>query len=170
MFLKKDESGTWNTSPAVPEEMLPNVNCHKFVLFALGKISFDELKSDPAEMKKSDPAFDVAYAGKALEISDAGFTAVPDATSLIALADRECGAGKTCVGQIKDSKTGEMAHSFIVEKDLDGKYMCQEKMGFKHYPFEVREIGSLLEFVNDKGEKSYQNQLWRFIPLDNGGA
>jgi len=27
-----------------------------------------------------------------------------------------------------------------------------------------------LEFVNDKGEKSYQNQLWRFIPLDNGGA
>ncbi|MEN9621916.1 MAG: hypothetical protein RLZZ67_350 [Candidatus Parcubacteria bacterium] len=163
-FLHKDTSGTWNTIPPIPSDLLPNVNCHKFVLHAIGKISYHEMVSNPKFQKENFPHFDFTYGKKALEISRKEFTPISNTTDLYTLAEKDCGSHSVCIGQIRDSKSGEMAHSFIIEKDSSGKYMCYEKTGFKQYPFTVHELGNLLEFINDKGERSYQNQEWRFIP------
>jgi hypothetical protein len=150
---------------SIPKDLLPNINCHKWVLFQLGKISWDELVSDPHEQRARDSSFDFTYGDKALAISGKEFVPVKDASSLLRLANESCEIRQTCVGQIKDSETGEMAHSFIAHRKQDGTYECVEKQGFKDYPFKRHDLVSLLDFVNDKGERSYQNQLWRFIPI-----
>lgn len=38
-FLQKDSNNEWNIVPPIPIEKIKNVNCHKFVLYILGKIS-----------------------------------------------------------------------------------------------------------------------------------
>lgn len=160
-FLVKDSSGNWNTIPAVPANAMHSVNCHKFMLYTIGTISYEELISDPKEKRPDDFTYDK----KSLEISSKEFSPVMDLNELTKLADRSCDKDGVSVGQIKDSVTGEMAHSFILKKTPDGKYMCYEKTGFKQYPFAVKELSEILNFVNNKGEKSHLHQNWRFIPL-----
>ncbi|MDP1625143.1 MAG: hypothetical protein Q8L64_05220 [bacterium] len=162
-YLRKSFDGTWNTVPPVAVDKIPNVNCHKFVLFTLGRMSWDDMVSDPHIMKLEGKDF--MYGDMAKSLSDKDFVLIKDSDALRILADRDIKPGKTYVGQILDAETGEMAHSFLVEKDDEGRYICQEKMGFKQYPFEVRELESLLDFVNDRGEKAYQNQMWRFFSI-----
>jgi hypothetical protein len=84
--------------------------------------------------------------------------------SLYLLADQNCEIGKNYVGQILDAQTGEMAHSFIVQRGSTDQYICFDKHGFK-YSFAVSNLETILNFVNKDGEKSNQNQKWRFIPI-----
>lgn len=164
-FLQKDSLNNRNTIPQVPADKISNVNCHKFVLYVLGRISWNEMVSDTQIQEKADPSFDFTFGKQARSISDKEFISIKDADSLYELANRDCELGKAYVGQILDSETGDLAHSFMVERMPNGTYMCSDKQGFKHYPFSVHELGTLLDFVNKKGEISYQNQKWRFIPM-----
>lgn len=161
-FLKKDETDNWNTIPPVPTDKIKNVNCHKFILYVIGRLSWEEMISDSKVQEEK--GFDFTFGDKAREISNMPFTMVRDIQSLYSLADKSCDLGKPYIGQILDSQTGEMAHSFIVEKAPDGIYTCLDKQGFK-YPFSIHEMGKLLDFVNKDGVKSYQNQKWRFVPI-----
>ncbi len=165
-YLQKDDSDNWNLIPPVSLELLRNINCHKFVLFVIGAISRDELLTDPKTQKANDPTIDFTFGKKALAISQKEFTSISNVENLLNVANKECQGGKAYVGQILDAKTGELAHSFIVEKNSDRKFVCFEKTGFKHYPFNVHGLESLLDFVNEKGEKSYQDQKWRFVELN----
>lgn len=164
-YLKKDSNGNWNTLVPVPSEKMSNVNCHKFVLYAVGKISWDEMISDPKPQKAA--GLDFTFGDKVSMLSEKSFALIKDAQELLKLAGESCELGQVYVGQIKDSVTGEMAHSFIVERKADGSYECSDKQGFKNYLFSVHNIETLLDFVNDKGEKSYQNQEWRFVPVSD---
>lgn len=147
-FLIKDEVGNWNTIPPVPSEKIRNVNCHKFVLYVTGHISWEEMVSDSQVQK--DAGLDFTFGEKVRSTSDAPFTLVKDAQSLYSLADMNCEVEKSYIGQVLDAETGEMAHSFIIERGSDGKYMCFDKQGFK-YPFSVHELGTMLDFVNKDG-------------------
>lgn len=161
-FLEKDSSGNWNTVPQVPAEKIRNVNCHKFALYILGKISYEEMISDPNEQKKL--GLDFTFGEAVRKISDAPFDFVDSMSSLLNLTDRSCEIGKIYVGQILDAKTGEMAHSFLIERKSENEYVCFDKPGFK-YPFEVNDLEKILNFINKDGEKSNQNQEWRFVPI-----
>jgi|SRR3989344_6041847 len=163
-LLEKDFLGKWNTLPPVPEDKLGNVNCHKFVLYVIGKISWEEMVSDADEQKES--GADFTFGEKARSISDTSFTPVEDLKSLLSLANESLDVGKCNVGQILDAQTGEMAHSFIIKRESDNKHICFDKPGFK-YMFEINDLESILNFVNKNGEKSNQNQKWRFIPTDD---
>ncbi|HVT75223.1 MAG TPA: hypothetical protein VHD69_02325 [Candidatus Paceibacterota bacterium] len=164
-FLQKDKDGVLNTIPPIPPDRIKDVNCHKFVLYVLGQITWDEMISDSHAQKKA--GLDFTYGEKARAISNKEFVPIANIDSLIKLADECCDHSKTCIGQIMDKETGEMAHSFIIEKILNGEYQCFDKQGFKHYPFSVHGLESFLDFVNEKGEKSYQNQKWRFVPIES---
>ncbi len=161
-FLKKDVTNNWNVIPPVPSDKMRNINCHKFILYVIGSISSEEMISDSQIQK--DTGFDFTFGEQARSISNVPFTLVEDLESLYLLADKNCEIGKGYVGQILDAQTGEMAHSFILEKESDGKYTCFDKQGFK-YPFSVHELGTLLDFINKDGEKSYKDQKWRFVPI-----
>ncbi len=158
-FLEKDFEGNWNTIPLVPKDKVGNINCHKFILYVIGKISWEELVSGtPGKGVETDFTFSEI----ARSISDAPFVLVKDLESLYLLADKGCEIGETYVGQILDAQTGELAHSFIIQKGLDGKYSCLDKPGFK-YPFSVHGLEEILNFVNKDGEKSNRDQMWRFV-------
>jgi len=159
-FLKKDQTGNWNTVPPVPADKVVNINCHKFVLYVIGRISYEIMISDPKNKRGND----FTFGDEALSISNIPFTPIKDLESLHLLAEKSCDMGKSYVGQIRDAQTGEAAHSFIVERDLNGKYTCNEKRGFKH-SFSVHDLDTILNFVNKDGEKSNQNQNWRFVPM-----
>lgn len=161
-FLAKDSDGNWNTIPPVPTDKINNVNCHKYILYALEKISFEEMISDPHTQSQD---FDFTYSKKAGEISDALFVLVKSLKVLYALADKSTEIGKAYIGQILDAETNEMAHSFVMVREAESTYTCFDKQGFK-YPFTVDELGTLLDFVNKDGVKSYHNQKWRFVPLN----
>lgn len=161
-FLEKDSSGNWNTIPPVPADKMGNVNCHKFVLYIIGKISWEEMVSDAQAQKEVD--IDFTFGDMARSISDISFIPVKTLESLLLFANESCKAGKSYIGQILDAQTGKMAHSFIVSRESDDKYICFDKLGFK-YPFEINDLEKILNFVNKDGEKSNQNQKWRFIPM-----
>ena len=159
-FLNKDSFGNWNTIHTVPVNKLGNVNCHKFVLYTIGKISWKEMVS---EKEIED---DFTFSEMARNISDVPFTFVENLPSLLSLANNSCEIEKVYVGQILDTQTNKMAHSFIIQRESDGKYTCFDKPGFK-YPFGIHSLKKILNFVNKDGEKSNQNQKWRFIPANN---
>lgn len=161
-FLTKDETGKWNTIPPIPADKIQNVNCHKFILYVIGRIPWEEMISDPQTQK--DAASDFTFGDKARSISDAPFSLMTDLKSLYSLMDTSCGSEKSYIGQILDAETGEMAHSFILERDQSGSYICFDKPGFK-YPFSVHALEDIYNFVNKDGVKSYQNQKWRFVPM-----
>ncbi len=161
-FLTKDDAGNWNTIPPVSNDKIKNVNCHKFVLYVIRRISWEEMISDSQAQK--DAGLDFTFGEKVRDTSGAPFTLVGDIKSLYSLAAMNCEPGKFYVGQILDAETGEMAHSFIIEKGWNDKYTCFDKQGFK-YPFSVHELETMLDFVNKDGIKSYQNQKWRFVPI-----
>ncbi|MBI2097548.1 MAG: hypothetical protein HYT46_01245 [Candidatus Vogelbacteria bacterium] len=162
-FLKKDSLGNWNTIPPIPADKVGDVNCHKFVLYVIGKISLEEMISD-ARMQK-DAGADFTFGETARSISNIPFTPVKTLESLFLFANENCEIGKDYVGQILDVQTEEMAHSFIVQREPSDQYICFDKPGFK-YPFAVSDLETVLNFVNKDGEKSNQNQNWRFMPLD----
>ena len=165
-YLRNDDAGVLNIIPPASPEELRNINCHKFVLFVVGSMSRAEMLSDSKAEVLADPHFDFTFGKKILALSQKEFTPISRAKDLIDLAGRECDEGKMYIGQIQDAETGGAAHSFIVERNLDGTFNCFGKEGFKHHPFRTHSLESLLDFVNEKGEKSYQNQLWRFFPLE----
>jgi hypothetical protein len=162
VFLQKDTTGIWNTIPPVPPEKIGNVNCHKFVLYGIGKISWEEMISDPSEQKRE--CTDFTFGEQARLISDIPYTLIKDEESLSLLIQKNCEIGKIYVGQVRDVKTGEMAHSFILKKETENAYTCFDKPGFK-YPFAVSDLNAILNFVNRDGEQSNKNQEWRFVPV-----
>lgn len=158
----KDSSGNWDTVPPVPEEKMRHVNCHRFILYVLGHMSWEEMTADSKAQREAGEEY--IYGQQALSISDEPFTHVDSKESLYSLANKHCDVGRTYIGQVLDTQTGELAHSFLLTKKSDREYSCFDKPGFL-YPFKMYELGELLNFVNKDGEKSYQNQKWRFIPL-----
>lgn len=163
-FLQRDSNGDWNTVPPVPTEKIKNVNCHKFVLYTIGKISWEEMISDPSEQQAK--GNDFTFGENIRSISNIPYTLIKDQESLTELAQKSCALGKTCVGQILDVQTKEMAHSFIVTRESENDYVCFDKPGFK-YPFAVSDLNTILNFVNKDGEQSNKNQEWRFVPLES---
>jgi hypothetical protein len=163
-FLQKNSGGNWNTTPPVSVEKIKNVNCHKFVLYTIGKISWEEMISDPSEQQAR--GFDFTFRDTIRAISDIPYALIGDGEDLTEIAQKECGVGKSCVGQILDAETGEMAHSFMVTRESENNYICFDKPGFK-YPFAVSDLNTILNFVNKDGEQSNKDQKWRFIPLDS---
>ncbi len=157
-FLKKDSLDSWNTLPPVPTEKIINVNCHKFVLCELGKITWDNMVSESRDE-------DFTFGEKIRGISDLSYRHITTLESLLSLAGEVCNVGKIYIGQIRDSQTGEMAHSFIVDVQQNNHYVCFDKPGFK-YPFQVSNLEEIWGFVNKDGERSNQNQEWRFIPIE----
>lgn len=161
-LLQRDSNGDWNAIPPVPAEKVKNVNCHKFALYAIGKISWEEMISDPSEQQvKGD---DFTFGEKIRSISNIPYTLIKDQESLMELAQKSCELGKTYVGQILDVQTKEMAHSFMVTRGSENDYICFDKPGFK-YPFAVSDLNTILDSVNKDGEQSNKNQEWRFVPL-----
>lgn len=154
-FLQKDSLGKWNTNPPVPKELLKNINCHKFALYFLGKITREEMISDPSKQKAE--GLDFTYGIQALAISSIAFVPIKTADELMNFAKRACNIGEIYVGQILDAETSEAAHSFIVERNEKG-FVCFDKAGFKT-DFGVYEIKDLFQYEN------YHNQKWRFVPL-----
>ena len=120
--------------------------------------------SDVRLQKES--GIDFTFGETARNISNTEFTTIKDLPSLILIANKNCKIGNTYVGQILDAQTGEMAHSFIIQRESKDKYVCFDKPGFK-YPFNMSDLEKILNFVNKDGEKSNQNQKWRFVPIDN---
>lgn len=163
-FLEKDLSSNWNTIPPVPAERVKNVNCHKFVLYAIGKISWKEVISDPSAYQSTE--VDFTFGEKICSISNIPYTFIKDQESLMMLARKNCEIGKTYVGQILDVQTKEMAHSFVVTRESENDYICFDKPGFK-YPFAVSDLNTILNFVNKDGEQSNKNQEWRFVPIES---
>lgn len=163
-FLQKDSNSDWNAIPPVPVEKIRNVNCHKFVLYATGSISWDEMISDPSEQQRDE--IDFTFGEKISLISDAQYTFIKDQESLVRLAQESCEVGKIYVGQILDVQTKEIAHSFIVTRESENNYICFDKPGFK-YPFAVSDLNTILNFVNKDGEQSNKNQNWRFVPVES---
>ena len=162
--LEKDSLGSWNTIPPVPADEIKNVNCHKFVLYVTGKISWEEMISDPNIQE--DNGIDFTFGNIYQNISDISFIPIKNLKDLLLLTDNSCEIGKSYVGQILDAQTGGMAHSFIIQKKSDGKYICFDKPGFK-YLFSVYGLEKIINFVNKDGEKSNQNQKWRFVPIND---
>lgn len=164
MILEKEENGNWNTIPPVPPELVKNVNCHKFALFAVGKISSEKMISDPLAQKKMGEDF--TFGEKIRSISNSTFSLVSNEDELKILADNNCEVGKLYLGQIRDTQTSEMAHSFILKRESADEYVCFDKSGFK-YPFEVSNLNTILNFVNKDDEKSNLNQEWRFVLIQS---
>lgn len=162
-FLQKDLNDNWNTIPPVPNEKVRNVNCHKFVLYAIGKISWEEMISDPSEQKIKGEDF--IFGEKIRLISNIPYTLIESEENLMKLAQKDCEIGNVYVGQILDIQTGEMAHSFIVLRESENNYVCFDKPGFK-YSFVVSDPNAVLNFVNKDGEYSNKNQNWRFVPIE----
>ena len=163
MFLEKDIHGNWNTILPIPAEKMKNVNCHKFVLYAIGRISWEEMISDPSEQQTGE--VDFTFGEKIRLMSDIPYALIKDEEDLSLLAQKTCDIGKIYVGQVLDAETGEMAHSFLVKRDSD-EYTCFGKLGFK-YPFAVSDLNAILNFVNKDGELSNKNQEWRFVLMES---
>lgn len=161
-FLIKDASGNWNTTPPVIPEKIKNVNCHKFVLYAVDKITYKQMISEPAEQQSV--SADFTFGELARSISDTPYTLIRNEDDLVRVADK-CEIGKTYIGQIIDRETREMTHSFITVRETANSFTCFDKPGFK-YPFAVSELNAILNFVNKDGEKSNRNQEWRFVPVE----
>jgi len=159
-FLAKDVDGNWNTIPPVPADKIREVNCHKFVLYVIDHISWEDMILDSQVQKEK--GLDFTFGELARSISHDPFTLVNNLESLNSLVEKSCESGKSYIGQILDAETEETAHSFILEKDRDGLCTCYDKPGFK-YPFSVHTLEDIFNFVNKDGEKSNQNQKWRFV-------
>lgn len=132
-----------------------DVNCHKAVLYLAGLISYSDLISDSKAQKEE--GLDFMFEEKARAISNKIFTPVSTVDDLYEIADKECIEPDVYIGQILDSVSNEMAHSFLLAR-RDAGYTCFDKAGFKK-PFSVYPLRKLLDFDN------YQHQLWRFLRL-----
>lgn len=163
-FLEKDTDGNWNTIPPVPSPKIKNVNCHKFVLYSIGIISWEEMVSDPSEQKTAGKDF--TFGKQVRLISDLPYTLTRNEKELAIFAQEKCEIGNTYVGQILDIQTGEMTHSFLVKKESEDTYTCFDKSGFK-YPFMVSDLNTILNFVNKDGEQQNKNQKWRLTLLES---
>ncbi len=163
-FLEKDIDDNWNTVPPTPSEKVRNVNCHKFVLYAIGKISWQEMISDTSAQQAT--GADFTFGEKIRSISNIPYTLIKDQESLLTLAQKSCEIGRTYVGQILDVETKETAHSFVVTKESENNFICFDKPGFK-YQFVVSDLNTILNFVNKDGEQSNKNQEWRFVPIES---
>lgn len=163
-FLEKDSRGNWNTLPPVPEDRLLDVNCHRFVLYTLGKMSWDEMVSNAKEQKEAGEEF--IFNKAALEISSLEFTPINNLDKLVLYLNQNCEINKPYIGQILDVGTQELAHSFIIQKTENNKFECFDKPGFK-YPFRVYDVKEIYEFINKDGEQPYKNQIWRVIQISN---
>jgi hypothetical protein len=82
-ILEKDSLDKWNAIPPIPADKIRNVNCHKFVLYIIGKMSWEEMISDADKQKES--GADFTFGDKALSISDISFISVKDLKSLLSL-------------------------------------------------------------------------------------
>lgn len=133
-FLEKDFNGNWNTIPPVHEDKLRDVNCHRFTLYTLGKMSWDEMVSDAGLQKEAGKEF--IFSKAALEISDLEFHPINNLDDLVQYLSENCELDKYYIGQILDVGTQELAHSFIIQKTENNKFKCFDKPGFK-YPFSV---------------------------------
>jgi hypothetical protein len=160
-FLKKDSTDNWNTLPPVPSDEIKNVNCHKFILYVMGDLSWEEMVLDPNIHEEQ--GVDFTFAEKAQKISDIPFNFISDLPSLFSFAEQICVSEKAYVGQILDTETQTLAHSFILKK-VGTTYECFDKPGFK-YPFGVHTLETIFNFINKDGEKPYPNQKWRFVPV-----
>ncbi len=140
-----------------------DINCHKALLYFLGRITLDELGSD-AKLQKEQKQ-DFIFADKALEISDKEFTSIENVQELKEFVEQSCEKDFVYVGQILDAQTGELGHSFILGKNKDEQFLCFDKAGFK-YPFGIYALETLFDFINKDGERPYHNQKWRIIPLE----
>lgn len=140
-----------------------DINCHKAILYFLGRMTVDELSSDAKSQKGSGKEF--IFGSKSLEISDKEFVAIENVQKLKEFAEQSCEENFVYVGQVLDAETGELGHSFILGKTKGQKILCFDKAGFK-YPFGVYTLETLFDFINKDGEKPYHNQKWRIIPLD----
>ena len=171
--LKQEEDNRWTLRlnqigkgieiPAILAERMKSaltfkkqgeINCHKAILYLLGRITLEEVD------------LDFTFGKRVLEISDKEFISVKTVGELKAFVNQNCKGGLLYVGQILDAETGEVAHSFIVGKELNdeqdnpSRFICFDKAGFK-FSFGVYEIEKLFEFEN------YHNQKWRFLPLND---
>ncbi len=151
--LTVGKDGKWNTEPPVADDKLGNINCHKFTLYVIGKISWEEMVADN----------DKIYGAEARAISDIQFIQINSLASLLKFASECCKIGEFYVAQILDANTDEMAHSFILKQESLNNFICYEKQGFK-YPFTVQGLETILDFVNKDGVRSNENQKWRFVP------
>ena len=88
IFLKKDPLNNWNTVPPVPVDKIGNVNCHKFILYIIGKISWEDMVSDVRLQKES--GIDFTFGETARNISNTEFTTIKDLPSLILIANKNC--------------------------------------------------------------------------------
>ncbi len=125
--------------------ILNKINCHKTILYLANHIS----ERDLVEVKKDVIGHDFTFADQALKISDTPFVYVSSEEELKQYAKRMCLPGKLYIGQIENIG---LAHSFIVGKTQDNKYICFDKAGFwenvekgnKDFKFRVYEIAELL--------------------------
>lgn len=156
-YLALDANNELNLIPPVSADVSRNINCHKFALFVAGVISRDDMVSDARAQKAAGEDFTFGKKAAALSIKE--FKAIPDIETLLEFARESCREDKPYIGQIRDVETGEMAHSFVVEKDSEGSFRCFDKAGFKT-SFGQYGIEDLFQYEN------YRNQEWRFIPLE----
>ncbi len=131
------------------------INCHKATLYIADTISYSELIADPQPLR--DRGEDYWYSERAKGVSDIPFLPITDTCDLQDRAAVACAKYSPCIGQILDTDTGELAHSFLIVSTSLG-LVCFDKSGFKE-PFTTYSIEELLEKPN------YQNQAWRFVPL-----
>jgi hypothetical protein len=161
-FLERDSLGKWNTIPPVPADKIGNVNCHRFVLYVLKKMSWGEMVSDAKAQKEAGKEF--TFGKTASMISNLEFTPINNSDELVLHLNQNCEIDKSYIGQILDTGTQELAHSFIIKKIKNNKFQCFDKPGFK-YPFGIYGLEEIYDFVNKDGERPYKNQSWRVIPI-----
>ncbi len=162
-ILEKDSQDKWNTIPPVPDEQIRNVNCHKFVLYIMKQISWEDMISDPRSQR--DAGLDFIFDDKALNISTEPFIPINNPDSLFEFIQINTTKRENYIVQILDVGTEKLAHSFIIEIQESGIPLCFDKPGFK-YSFDVCEFEKIFNFVNKDNEKPYLNQRWRILSLD----
>ena len=164
---------------------LQAVNCHKTVLYVLGRISKRQLLEPPGG-SSSDWEWSFHYTLDARRLSNKLFVACLGASEVEDLAEAECGVGEWCVGQIA-SRDGRLLHSFILAIDRPAKrvsrvpglslsaharFMVFETVGFEAQPTQLATLRALVESADgdDPGFKQpYADALWRFFKPDELG-
>ena len=156
MEIPPEFDGLWGIEELVSVPNPQDVNCHKAVLYLAGFISYEELTSDSKTQRELGLNF--TFGNKSRGISDKEFILISDENKLYGFATKECTEPIPYIGQILDVEDNELAHSFILRKS-GNDFICFDKAGFKT-DFSTYKLEELLHFNN------YQNQLWRFLPLN----
>ncbi len=141
----------------VAQELM-EMNCHKTVLFVLGLINKHQLR---APATKNVPTGEMAH-----NISSRNFVEMKNMGELRNLAAQTCLEGELCVGQMQNSDTGEVIHSFLlgraqVQQDSP-VFVCFEKEGYGDSTFHVYELDGVPMGVG--------RFLWRFVPVSEIGG